>query len=338
MRSTFVRLNALVLGALVCLGLPVLAQEPAGPVIDVTAPRPAPAEPAPPTREEEDLRRGVIPWDSDRITSDSQRVGPYNQPEWTTQRPFPSTRVYVLPEGTMEFEKWAIPTFPTTGKGRSRFLEEFAVGLPGRFQLDVYGRWDIDPDATNGNKEHWRFEATSIEMRWAVADWDVIPLNPTLYGEWTQRGHEGEGDEFEIKLLLGDSFLNGKLFYGLNFSVEHEVSGPGKEVELQIAQSFGTTIIERKLMAGIEMFWQQNSFQDMRGTPANSFVFGPSLQWRPTNRTFVDLVGLVGVLGGKTPVQESLRGQVFLIWGYQFGNRAGPSNEIYAPAAARSGL
>jgi hypothetical protein len=35
------------------------------------------------------------------------RVGPYNQPVWTTTRMFPSTRTYVMtPPGTMMYEKW----------------------------------------------------------------------------------------------------------------------------------------------------------------------------------------------------------------------------------------
>src|SRR5438105_2215238 len=77
------------------------AQEPAVPEKDQTLP-PVPVEerrpaPAPLSREDEDLRRGYIPWDSDRITSDGQRVGTYNQPVWTTQRPFPTTRVFVQP-------------------------------------------------------------------------------------------------------------------------------------------------------------------------------------------------------------------------------------------------
>jgi hypothetical protein len=303
------------------------------PKVEVIAQPPA----APPemSREDMDLRRGVIPWNSDRITSDTQAVGPYGQPEWTTQRPFATTRTYVLPPGTMEFEQWAIPTFPTTGKGRSRFLEELTMGLPCRWQLDVYARWDIDPSG-HDDKEIWRWEAVQVEARWALADWDKIPLNPTIYMEWIQRGHEGEGDKYEFKLLLGETFFK-KLFWSTNFSIEKEVGGE-KEVELQWSMALGTTIIERKLMGGIEMYYQNNSFQDTRGTPANTFVIGPSIQWRPTNRTFLDVVGLVGCMGGKTPSQESLKGQIFVIFGYQFGSRAGPTNEIYAPAAARSGL
>jgi hypothetical protein len=276
-------------------------------------------------------RGQYIPWDSNAITSDSQRVGTYNQPVWTTQRPFPTTRVYVLPEGTYGFEQWIRPTWVKTGKVETRYLEELSLGLPCRWQLDIYERWDVDPNADD--KLRARHEGVQIEARWALADWDVIPMNPTIYLEWIQRGHNGESDKYEIKLLFGDSFLNDRLFYGCNFSIEKEL-GQSKEVELQFAQAFGTTIIERKLMGGIEMYYQNNSFQGVRGSPANTFVIGPSIQWRPTNRTCLDVVGLVGTTGGRQ--RETVQGQMFIVFGYQFGKRAGPTNQIYAPSIARS--
>ena len=54
---------------------------------------------------------GSIGWSSGAIRSDTTRVGSYNQPAWTTQRPFATTRTYVLPEGTCEFEQWVRPTW-----------------------------------------------------------------------------------------------------------------------------------------------------------------------------------------------------------------------------------
>src|SRR5262245_21125262 len=78
---------------------------------------------------------GTIPWYSDDITSDNDLVGPYGQPAWPTQRPFATSRTYVLPPGQMQFEQWVRPTYPRDGKPEYRFLEEFAIGLPGRFQL-----------------------------------------------------------------------------------------------------------------------------------------------------------------------------------------------------------
>src|SRR5690349_2457006 len=42
---------------------------------------------------------------------EEQLVGTYAQPRWTARRRFPSTRVYVVPEGVAQFEQWIRPTF-----------------------------------------------------------------------------------------------------------------------------------------------------------------------------------------------------------------------------------
>ena len=43
-----------------------------------------------------------------RASGETERVGAYGQPEWTTRRRFARTRVYVLPEGQLEFEQAAV--------------------------------------------------------------------------------------------------------------------------------------------------------------------------------------------------------------------------------------
>ena len=57
-----------------------------------------------------------------------------------------------------------------------------------------------------------------------------------------------------------------------------------------------------------------------RGTWANEFLIGPSLQWRPTNRIFVDTTFFWGCN------RESPKYEAYFILGYQFGKRAGPSS------------
>src|SRR5262249_20281280 len=100
------------------------------PEVGVTAPRipeMAPVEPRPP------------------ITSFSDPVGPYNAPALISQtagRPFATTRAYVIPEGQVEFEQWFRPKWPREGKLDTQYLEELQVGLPCRFQLDVYEVWN----------------------------------------------------------------------------------------------------------------------------------------------------------------------------------------------------
>ena len=68
-------------------------------------------------------------------------VGPYNQPEWTTHRRFPSTRVFVqtLP-GEADFEQWLEIRIPAKSSENTevRLRQEFAFGLGERMQLDIY--------------------------------------------------------------------------------------------------------------------------------------------------------------------------------------------------------
>lgn len=62
-----------------------------------------------------------------------------------------------------------------------------------------------------------------------------------------------------------------------------------------------------------------------RGEHESGFIIGPSLQLRPTNWKFLDVVGLFGTNS------ESPDARMFIIFGYQFGLRAGPS--VRAPAS-----
>lgn len=268
---------------------------------------------------------GSIGWSSNAIQSDTARVGPYGQPQWTTQRPFATTRTYVLPSGTMELEQWVRPTWKD-GDVEFRMLEEYAVGLGCRWQLDVYERWNIEPD--NSGNHDVNHEGVQIEFRYALADWGVIPLNPTLYGEWVERGGPQEKpNQFELKLLLSDELLC-NLYYGSNLILEQEVSGD-LETELGWSNAFGTTVIERILLAGVEMVWSGTTVKDNRSNAEESFLIGPSLQWRPTNRTFLDVVGLFGT------TDESPEAQMYIVFGYQFGTRAGPTSGYQgAPASS----
>lgn len=261
-------------------------------------------------------RQGSIPWSSSAITSDSTLVGPYNQPAWTTTRPFLASRAYVIPEGQMEVEQWLRYRNKRHGqKPEYRFLEEFAVGLPGRFQLDIYERWRIEPD--DHDRERTDHEGVQLEMRWAFADWGVIPLNPTVYLEWVQRGQRNDPNVYEFRLLLAEQ-LGEKLFWSANFKFEQQ-TGNERETEWAFSQSVAVPIIERKLTAGMEMLLRQTTVHGGRGDPEWEFLIGPGLQWRPTNRTFLNIVPLFGTSS------NSPRVELFVNFGVMFGNRAGPS-------------
>lgn len=117
-----------------------------------------------------------------RVLSEDDPVGVYGQPEWTTRRRFARSRVYVLPEGQWEFEQWWRGTFDHGDGPAHLFQEEIGVGLPHRFQLDLYGNWEHEESTT-----FW--SGVQPELRWAPADWGVLPLNPTLYLEYKWQHH-----------------------------------------------------------------------------------------------------------------------------------------------------
>ena len=127
---------------------------------------------------------------------DEQFVGPYQQPEWTTERRFPATRVYLqqMPWDT-GFEQWVRLRRFRDGTMQTRMQEEVEIGLPHRFQVDLYETWAVDQDRRVTQDEY------SAEVRYALADWGKIPLNPTLYLEYAQ--HNDSPNTLEGKLLLG---------------------------------------------------------------------------------------------------------------------------------------
>lgn len=256
-----------------------------------------------------------IPWSANGALEDQTLVGSYRQPVWTTQRPFAASRVYVLPAGTAQLEQWVRPTWPQAGKPVFRMLEEVAIGLPGRFQLDIYERWNIEPNDQNRNEAN--HEGIQVELRWALAKWGRLFLNPTLYAEWVERGGpQNKANKYELKLLLAEQFGR-NLYYSSNLILEQETQQE-KETELGWSHAVSTTVIDRKLMAGMECLVSRTTANPDRSTADVLFTVGPSMQYRPTTRTFLNIVSLFGT----TP--DSPLCQAYFIFGYQFGLRAGP--------------
>jgi hypothetical protein len=93
----------------------------------------------------------VISTTPDGMLRQDEPVGPYNQPEWTTHRTFSTTRVYVLPPGIVEFVQYWTPEFKD-GHDEHAFREEVEIGLPYRFQLDLYQNWGIDEEHNSFSK------------------------------------------------------------------------------------------------------------------------------------------------------------------------------------------
>ena len=166
--------------------------------------------------------------DSRTVTEDD-RIGPYGQPRWSDRRRFPETRVYVAPPGSATFEFWFEPKVSSDGTPlRLRTMYELSFGLGHRLQLDLYLR--LQHEGT----DPVQLESERVELRYALADWGVIPGNPTLYLEWIRPTVDPQ--RLELKLLLGGQF-SARLFWGANLFWERELWGGPQESEYGLSYS-----------------------------------------------------------------------------------------------------
>jgi hypothetical protein len=240
------------------------------------------------------------PWSPYR---DSDLIGSYGQPRWTSRRLFPTTRVYVLREGQFDFELWNRVKIPREGSATVETQYEFEIGLPNRFQFDYY--FVTEREGSGGETE---ISEQKYELRYALADWGVIPWNPTLYAEWVSAS--GGPDKIEARLLLGDEVAPGWRV-GSNLLWEHEVSGDlTNEYELSLGVS--RVIIDEKFALGGEMKAALTDVHGNRGDYEQSLEIGPSIQWRPLPSMHIDVAPLIGI------GNESRKADLFFVLGWEF--------------------
>lgn len=234
---------------------------------------------------------------------EEDRVGPYGQPSWTAYRRFPSTRVYVAPPGHVAFEYWSRPTIARHGPTEIQTQYEVEIGLPGRFQLDLYAVHNQTGNAGNSG-----FNEQKFEVRYALADWDEIPLNPTLYFEIDNR--DTGGDVLEYKLLLGGE-LRPSWHWGANLVYEAETGGELTH-EHEVTLGLSHTLQDERFSLGGELKTSFINTHDDRGDFEKEFFLGPSLQYRPLPKIHIDFAPLIG-FGGESPFA-----QIFFVIGYEF--------------------
>ncbi|MBV9010116.1 MAG: hypothetical protein JO354_13280 [Verrucomicrobia bacterium] len=269
----------------------------------------------------------------------------YGAPGSFSQSRFsPLTNAYVLPPGEiytsliyeLDVVHYRYPDHILT--------QEVEVGLPYRVNLAV----ENGLESYGGTRQEGSF---SFEARYAFADWDKIPLNPTVFAEYrigighilhdegaptpgNKFGPEGfdqseyQPDAVETRLLLSEEFF-GRIECALNTFFEQETSGD-RGREWGLAQSIVTPLVfPETLKAGVEMQFRSFSDRFSRGTPYNSFVVGPTLAWKPTPNTRLDISPLFGV-NHKSPTVQG-----FLVFSYLFG-AGGPEAGGEAPASTRN--
>ena len=227
------------------------------------------------------------------------------------------------------------------------FTQEIEVGLPYRLGVAVENEEEVFRRVGQEN-------SLSVEVRYALADWDKIPLNPTLFAEYRfgignilhdegipTRLDKGEGaaeaqqtsahtpDAVELRLLLAEEFFS-RYEWAFNFFFEQEDEGD-RGREWGFAQSFLTPVLlpKERLKLGLEMQYRNFTDKDSRDDPSQGFVIGPTVAFKPTRNTRLDLSPLFGV------TFDAPRVQAFAVFSYTFG-RGGEEHEAEEPASTRN--
>ena len=230
------------------------------------------------------------------------------------------------------------------------FTQEIEMGLPYRFNIAAESQWE----RFNGGGGA---QTVSLEARWALADWNKIPLNPTLFAEYKfgvgtirheevppppgVRGAEEEEEEggppkvpdaYEFRLLLAQEFGRpdagfGHMEWAMNWFFEKENTGD-RGREWGFSQALMTPILlpNDRLKLGLEMQYKNVTTKDTRGDALNSFTIGPTLAWKPTTQTRIDISPLFGCTDD-APVAD-----VFVAFSWLFG---GERAEAEAPVSSR---
>ena len=276
------------------------------PGVDVVAPRPTPTfvPPAPVGPPEVEYPAGGG-WSPTGLWTDT-RLGPASQPEWTTDRRWARVRAYVLPPGQVEFESWYRGEFKKHDAGDVHQLqEEVSIGLPHRLQLDFYLNFE------DTREESMHYIETQLEMRYALADWDCLWGNPTLYLEYRIHEDPDESDAIEAKLLLSDD-LAPKWRWGANLIYERELKNEQEET-MGLSAALSYTVCDRRLEVGAEAQFEHTTVLGARDDPEYTFYFGPSVQFRFGERTHLDVAPLFGL------TDDSDKMRLFIVFGIDIG-------------------
>src|SRR6478736_6313524 len=262
-------------------------------------------------------------------------------PAFSRSRFSDTVNAYVLPPWAFFFGELFEGQGFRHGPPDYLFTQEIEMGLPYRFNVAAESQWE----RFNGGGGA---RSVSLEARWALADWNKIPLNPTIFAEYkfgvgTIRHEEvpppmgpgGEEEEsgppkvpdaYEVRLLLAQEFF-GRVEWAMNWFFEKENTGDrGREWGFSQALMTPVLLPNERLKVGIEMEYKNVTTKDTRGDALNSFTIGPTLAWKPTAQTRLDISPLFGC------TEDSPVADVFVAFSWLFG---GERAEAEAPVSSR---
>src|SRR5213595_612500 len=159
------------------------------------------------------------------------------------------TKSYVLSPFSFELEAGYEGDMFRHGLPAQLFREEIEMGLPTRFTVGVQNQ--IEHLAGNT-----RDRSFTLEARYALANWNKLPLNPAISAEYRFGLSNGLPDSGELALLISHDFPH-EIEWAMNIFVDRDFGGK-ESTNAGFAQSVEVPVLlpEEKLEAGIEMQYQ----------------------------------------------------------------------------------
>ena len=142
--------------------------------------------------------------------------------------------------------------------------------------------------------------------------------------------HKPLPDAVEMRFLFAQDFSN-NVEWAANIFVEQEIGGDrGREVGFAQSIMFPILLPNERLKVGAEM--QYTSFTDSglrdEGASSPRVIIGPTVAWKPTKNTRLDVSPLFGV------TDDAPRASVFVVFSMLFGGAEREQAE--APASTRN--
>lgn len=289
------------------------------------------------------LRAQVVTAEDVVVTGETDIRSAYGAPGTFSRTRFsPTTTAYVLPPWQFLVASIYEGDAFQHGPPDHVFTQEMEMGLPYRF--GVAAETAIERFHGGGG-----FETVSLEGRYALADWNKIPLNPTVFveykfgvgpirheegppppgGEEEEAGPPQHPDAYEVRLLLAQEFCQ-RYEWAMNWFFEKENTGD-RGREWGFAQSVMTPILlpREQLKVGAEMEYKNFSVKDTRGNADNIFVIGPTAAYRTSTNTRFEVSSLFGC------TDDSPHVQVFAVFSWLLGP-PGPGEQGEAPVSTRN--
>ena len=276
------------------------------------------------------------------------------------------TNAYVLPPGAIYAGLIYQGDALHFNRPDHMFTQEIEVGLPYRFGVAVENSVEtfrgVSQDRTFSIEARYAFAdwgkiplnpTIFVEYKFGLGNilHDEGPPADLAKGEAQAfiDMHRPLPDAYEIRLLLAED-ISDKLEWAVNCFFEQEVGGDlGREYGF--AQSLMMPIFSRTsetnvrpgekavaeskttrsewLKIGVETQLTLFTDKGIRSTPSPRWVLGPTVAWKPTKNTRLDVSPLFGM------TTDAPQASVFVVFSYLFGP-GGEAHEGEAPASTRN--